>query len=137
MDLISKLQVISQMQVAKVMRQLLSAVECCHRMDVVHRDIKPDNLLFENPDINSRLKVIDFGRSKLLKPQQKLIEKAGSLYYVAPEIISCMEYNQSCDLWSCGIIMFMMLTGAPPFCSPSKDETIALIKQGKVDYSRI
>jgi len=68
--------------VANIMRQLLAAVDYCHKKNIVHRDLKPDNILFEQPDIESTLKVIDFGRSKLIEPNQKLLEKAGSVYIV-------------------------------------------------------
>lgn len=74
-----KLHNLSENQIAKIMRQLLSAVEYCHKLNIVHRDLKPENILFEQPDIDSTLKVIDFGRSKLLKPNQKLLERAGTV----------------------------------------------------------
>eukprot|EP00829_Urostomides_striatus_P009634 TRINITY_DN2126_c0_g1_i1.p1 TRINITY_DN2126_c0_g1~~TRINITY_DN2126_c0_g1_i1.p1 ORF type:complete len:159 (+),score=30.23 TRINITY_DN2126_c0_g1_i1:95-571(+) len=89
---------------AKIMREILIAVDYCHKNNIVHRDIKPENILFEEPDIKSNVKLIDFGRSKILLPTETLMELAGSLYYIAPEVAAGKEYDASCDIWSLSLI---------------------------------
>ncbi len=73
---------ISEREAARILRQILSALEYCHKHHIVHRDIKPENIVLTGGDINSTLKVIDFGRSKILKPQTKLLELAGSVPFL-------------------------------------------------------
>ena len=72
---------LTERQVAKILLQILSAIEYCHKKGIVHRDLKPENILFENKDIDSTIKIIDFGRSKILKPKEMLCELAGSVKY--------------------------------------------------------
>jgi len=119
---------------AFIMKQLFSVIEYCHTMNVVHRDLKLENLMIKGKDIENGIKVIDFGRSKILKPQSKIKELAGSLYYVAPEVISNQEYDAKCDMWSAGVILCILLTGKPPFLGKSKEETIKLIQKGEVNF---
>ena len=101
------------------------------------RDLKPENILFKGKRIDSPLKIIDFGKSKILKYNQKVTELAGSLYYVAPEVLSGNAYNETCDLWSCGTLLYMMLIGHPPFFGDNHRIVAMQIKEGKVDYTSI
>jgi len=133
----SDLRFFTEKDACLIMKQILSAVEYCHEKKIAHRDIKPENCVFEGKDIDSTLKVIDFGRSKILKPKNEISDKAGSLYYVAPEVLSNRNYNEKCDMWSCGVIMYLMISGFPPFNSTNRKEIIELIKKGIVDYSGI
>merc|ERR1719421_1485189 len=98
---------------ASTMRQMLLAVRYLHANHVAHRDLKLENFLYESPDTD-RLKLIDFGFSKFWDDAQKLTQSCGSLHYVAPEVLRC-SYTQSCDLWSLGVLVFILLTGSPPF----------------------
>jgi calcium-dependent protein kinase len=109
----------------------------CHKKSIVHRDLKPENILFEGNSIESTVKVIDFGRSKILLPNQKIAERAGSLYYMAPEVVQMREYNEQCDIWSTGVILYLLLAGEPPFYAPSREETIQLITLGKPKFDSI
>eukprot|EP01083_Nonionella_stella_P098330 276474_1 len=100
---------------ANVIKQLLSALRYMHDDNgIVHCDLKPDNILFLTKDENSPLKVIDFGMSKVLPRLQYLTNLCGTPYYTAPEIIKG-DYAHGCDMWSTGVIMFVMLFGFPPF----------------------
>lgn len=88
-------------------------------MNVCHRDLKPENFLYENKDDNSDIKIIDFGLSKILDAGskyglQRMKTKAGTPYYISPEVLTG-NYDKSCDMWSAGCIMYILLCGYPPF----------------------
>ncbi len=101
----------------------------------MHRDLKPENILLQTDQIETGLKVIDFGRSKLLRMEQKLVDLAGSIYYVAPEVISGQGYNELCDIWSCGVILYMIIAGEPPFYNGTQEQIKDQIKCGRVQYT--
>ena len=84
-----------------------------HDLGVVHRDLKPENILFDR-DLSS-VKLIDFGMSKILEEENTLMNtKLGTPYYISPEILKG-KYDKSCDMWSIGVITYVLLTGEPPF----------------------
>ncbi|XP_020108493.1 calcium/calmodulin-dependent serine/threonine-protein kinase 1-like isoform X1 [Ananas comosus] len=97
-----------------VMVQILSIVSFCHLQGVVHRDLKPENFLFSSKDDNSTLKVIDFGLSDFVKPDERLNDIVGSAYYVAPEVLH-RSYGTEADMWSIGVIVYILLCGSRPF----------------------
>ncbi|KAF1877841.1 hypothetical protein Lal_00038150 [Lupinus albus] len=98
-----------------VIIQILSAVAFCHLQGVVHRDLKPENFLFDSKDENSTsLKVIDFGLSDYVKPDERLNDIVGSAYYVAPEVLH-RSYGTEADMWSIGVIAYILLCGSRPF----------------------
>eukprot|EP01022_Parablepharisma_sp_SALTPOND_P019739 TRINITY_DN3411_c0_g1_i1.p1 TRINITY_DN3411_c0_g1~~TRINITY_DN3411_c0_g1_i1.p1 ORF type:complete len:545 (-),score=58.97 TRINITY_DN3411_c0_g1_i1:101-1735(-) len=134
LSFLTKYKSIRERDAANFLRQLLSALDYCHRNHIVHRDIKPENIVLEKPGITSALKVIDFGRSKILKPQAKLLEFAGSLFYLAPEVAANEEYDEKCDVWSAGVILYLLICGKPPFYGANKEETLSLIKKGTVTF---
>lgn len=84
--------------------------------------------------MESNIKIIDFGTSKFLNPSEKLSEVTGTAYYIAPEVIS-NNYDEKCDVWSCGIIMYMLLTGTVPFTGKTSKEILNKIKKNSVTYS--
>ncbi|KAM4079891.1 hypothetical protein ACJW30_09G149100 [Castanea mollissima] len=97
-----------------VMVQILSVVAYCHLQGVVHRDLKPENFLFTSKDENSPLKAIDFGLSDYVKPDERLNDIVGSAYYVAPEVLH-RSYQTEADMWSIGVIAYILLCGSRPF----------------------
>ncbi|XP_062120002.1 CDPK-related kinase 4-like [Humulus lupulus] len=94
--------------------QILSVVAFCHLQGVVHRDLKPENFLFTTRDEDAPLKVIDFGLSDFIRPEQRLNDIVGSAYYVAPEVLH-RSYSTEGDLWSIGVITYILLCGSRPF----------------------
>lgn len=97
-----------------VLIQILSVVAYCHLQGVVHRDLKPENFLFSSEDENSTLKAIDFGLSDYVKPDERLNDIVGSAYYVAPEVLH-RSYGTEADMWSIGVIAYILLCGSRPF----------------------
>ncbi|XP_019187250.1 PREDICTED: CDPK-related kinase 7-like [Ipomoea nil] len=97
-----------------VMVQILNVVAYCHLQGVVHRDLKPENFLFTTKDERSPLKAIDFGLSDYVKPDERLNDIVGSAYYVAPEVLH-RSYGTEADMWSIGVIAYILLCGSRPF----------------------
>jgi calcium-dependent protein kinase len=122
---------------AHIMRQLLSAVRFCHLNNVIHRDLKPENILIETENERRKdffsIKVIDFGTSEY-KRRKKLTELIGTSYYIAPEVLN-NNYNEKCDLWSCGVILYILLSGRPPFYGKTDEEIFERIKLGKFNIN--
>ncbi|KAJ8770408.1 hypothetical protein K2173_015022 [Erythroxylum novogranatense] len=104
----------SEEDAKSVMVQILSAVAYCHLQGVVHRDLKPENFLFTSKEENSQLKAIDFGLSDYVKPDERLNDIVGSAYYVAPEVLH-RSYGTEADMWSIGVIAYVLLCGSRPF----------------------
>ncbi|KAJ8769739.1 hypothetical protein K2173_005945 [Erythroxylum novogranatense] len=94
--------------------QILSVVAFCHLQGVVHRDLKPENFLFTTKDEDAPMKIIDFGLSDFIRPDQRLDDIVGSAYYVAPEVLH-RSYSVEADMWSIGVITYILLCGSRPF----------------------
>ncbi|CAK7324259.1 unnamed protein product [Dovyalis caffra] len=94
--------------------QILSVVSYCHLQGVVHRDLKPENFLFTSRDEDASMRIIDFGLSDFVRPDERLNDIVGSAYYVAPEVLH-RSYNLEADLWSIGVITYILLCGSRPF----------------------
>jgi calcium-dependent protein kinase len=109
----------TEAKAAKIIKQVLSAIAYCHKRSLVHCDLKPENIMVEKDDV---VRVIDFGNSALCAKDKKLSSKFGSVYYVAPEVLGG-SYNEKCDVWSIGVILFLLLCGKPPF-NGSTDQII-------------
>uniref|UniRef100_A0A4X1SS38 Ribosomal protein S6 kinase alpha-5 n=2 Tax=Sus scrofa TaxID=9823 RepID=A0A4X1SS38_PIG len=114
----------SETEASYIMRKLVSAVSHMHDVGVVHRDLKPENLLFTDENDNLEIKVIDFGFARLKPPDnQPLKTPCFTLHYAAPELLNHNGYDESCDLWSLGVILYTMLSGQVPFQSNDKSLT--------------
>jgi calcium-dependent protein kinase len=103
----------SERDAANIFQQVMSCIQYCHNHNICHRDLKPENLLYLNPgsENDNRIKVIDFGLSQ---HSNRLKTKVGTAYYVSPEILTG-QYTQLCDIWSAGVILYILLSGDPPF----------------------
>jgi calcium-dependent protein kinase len=122
----------SEKEAAIIMEQLLSAVMYIHAKGIVHRDLKPENILLENnkEKKNFYIKIIDFGTSNFFDKSTKLNLKVGTPYYIAPEVLM-KSYTNRCDMWSCGVIMYILLTGTPPFNGNDEEEIMKNVLIGK------
>lgn len=119
---------ISETTTRNIIRKLLSAVEYLHYFGIIHRDIKPDNVIIDRDfegDDSYEIKLIDFGLSKIIGPKGICSDVVGSLGYVAPEVISFYPYSFESDLWSIGIITYLMIAKRLPFDSKVSAEEIA------------
>jgi calcium-dependent protein kinase len=95
----------------------------------ISRDLKPENLLFESNSLNANLKVIDFGTSRKFDNNTRMTKKLGTPYYIAPEVLS-ENYNEKCDIWSCGVILYILLCGYPPFTGKNEKEIFDKVLKG-------
>ena len=141
----------------------MHAINYMHKNKICHRDLKPENFLFKTKEKDSQIKVIDFGLSKVFGEDlfkiNETVEKqtlfkiskgkrkrkggkdvlmntrAGTPYYIAPEVIAG-EYNESCDIWSVGVILYVLLCGYPPFYGDNDNDIMHSVRVGKYDFPR-
>jgi len=132
-DKIVQSQHFTEKDAAKTMKQILSAVNHCHKNKIVHRDLKPENILLESKKADSIIKIIDFGTSSAYNPDKKLNQKFGTPYYIAPEVLK-KRYDEKCDVWSCGVIMYILLCGFPPFNGKTDNEILQSVLKGHVSF---
>lgn len=135
-DLMDKLESsVCELDAAKYMSQILSAVSYMHRNHIMHRDLKPENVMLETKAQGSPIKVIDFGQSCQFTKGAYLSERAGTFWYVAPEVLR-RKYDHKADVWSCGVLMYVLLSGKPPFYGNNELQTFAMIESGKFDFPK-
>ena len=125
-DLLAKLQereVYTESEARTVSRRLLEAIDYCHRNRICHRDIKPENVLLVDVTDDTKIKLGDFGCAKRLNGKKNLHTLCGSPQYVAPELYIHADdgYDERCDLWSAGIVMYILLGGYAPFEGANED----------------
>ena len=122
----------SEKDAAIIFEQVMSCIAYCHNRNICHRDLKPENLLYLNAgdEKDNRIKVIDFGLSQAC---DRLKTKVGTAYYVSPEILSG-NYTHLCDIWSAGVILYILLSGDPPFNGANDNEIYTKIAQMKFSF---
>ena len=125
-------QMYSEKDAANIIQQVMSCIQYCHNNNICHRDLKPENLLYLNSgsETDNRIKVIDFGLSQHTK---RLKTKVGTAYYVSPEILTG-KYTELCDIWSAGVILYILLSGVPPFNGPSDQVIYQKIMEMKFTF---
>ena len=125
-------QMYSEKDAANIIQQVMSCIQYCHNNNICHRDLKPENLLYLNPgsERDNSIKVIDFGLSQHTK---RLKTKVGTAYYVSPEILTG-KYTELCDIWSAGVILYILLSGVPPFNGPSDQVIYQKIMEMKFTF---
>ena len=138
-QLISKKKILTEIQCAYIMYQVLSAIKYCHKMKIMHRDLKPENILIYKHNTENDfydVKICDFGTSQIFKRGEWQSQPCGSVYYVAPEVLQ-KKYNSKCDLWSCGVIMYMLLSNKAPFGGRSDRDIIRNVMGGEYNKNFI
>merc|ERR1719356_1767290 len=122
-------------QAALLMQQIIRAVYYMHQNSICHRDLKPENFLFTSKDSieKNTLKIIDFGLSCKFGPGQTLTTKAGTPYYVAPQVLDG-KYDELSDIWSVGVIMFVLIAGYPPFYGDTDNEVLQKVRAGNFTF---
>jgi len=128
-DRIAAARHFTERDAAIFMKQILSGVHYLHSHNIIHRDLKPENLLLVN-QTTCDLKLIDFGLSCRFEKDETFSAKAGTCFYIAPEVLAG-RYNESCDYWSCGVILYIMLCGYPPFDGDDDKKVMDKVKRGE------
>ncbi|KAJ4965737.1 hypothetical protein NE237_017586 [Protea cynaroides] len=123
----------SERKAAELTNIIVGVVEACHSLGVIHRDLKPENFLLVNKDDDFSLKAIDFGLSVFFKPGQIFTDVVGSPYYVAPEVL-CKHYGPESDVWTAGVILYILLSGVPPFWAETQQGIFDAVLKGNIDF---
>ena len=128
---------LKETEVANIIYQIAQGVKYLHKFGIIHRDLKPDNIMIMSNNRNNEdiiIKIMDFGFSKIVSKEEKLMEGFGTLYYAAPELIQNLPYNLEIDVWSLGVIIYYMFTGCYPFNGKLEDEIEEKILEENVEF---
>jgi calcium/calmodulin-dependent protein kinase I len=134
LDRVSSDAPLPEPEAAALAKELLEAIAACHHRGVAHRDIKPDNIMF---DMNGELKLADFGSAAWfggLDGEQKMEGIVGTPYYVAPEVISGRRYSEKVDVWSAGVVIYMLLSGTAPFDGESAGDIFEAVLRANLRF---
>ncbi|KAM9345803.1 serine/threonine kinase 17a like [Symphorus nematophorus] len=126
----------TEKDVIRLAKQILTGVAFLHRNNVVHLDLKPQNILLTSARPLGDIRIVDFGLSRRMDNITEVREILGTPEYVAPEILSYEPISTATDMWSIGVLTYVMLTGASPFLGDDKQETFLNISQVNIDYSQ-
>lgn len=135
-DLLQKIRSCRHMPhglVLKIMKQILIGVSYMHNLKIVHRDLKPENILIREKDGEVLIKIIDFDTAGKLSENGTISGALGTVNYMAPELLD-NEYNEKCDMWSVGIIMYTLLTGEAPYKGLSDHQILTNINRMRIDF---
>ncbi|EEE64198.1 calcium-dependent protein kinase 14 [Oryza sativa Japonica Group] len=119
---------------SSLLRTIVEIIHTCHSMGVIHRDLKPENFLLLSKDEHAPLKATDFGLSVFFKEGEVFRDIVGSAYYIAPEVLK-RSYGPEADIWSIGVMLYILLCGVPPFWAESEHGIFNSILRGHVDFS--
>jgi len=137
---IEESQGFSERDAAEIVAEICSAVKFLHDRNIAHRDLKPENLLFSSKGKKATLKLTDFGFAKEANNRDTLKTPCYTPYYVAPEVLGSKKYDLSCDIWSLGVIIYILLCGFPPFFStqglPMSPGMKKRIRLGQFDFPK-
>jgi calcium-dependent protein kinase len=125
-------RVYSEREAAAMFRTMVRTVAYCHSLGVMHRDLKPENFVMASQDEDAAIKAIDFGLATYFEPNEKFTEKLGSACYMAPEVIK-HNYSKEADIWSIGVILYILLSGRPPFYGSSEEAIYRSIVRQHID----
>ena len=112
----------SEKRAAEIIYQLAKGLKYLHKYGIIHRDLKPDNIMLTEASDKGNVKIMDFGLSKILGKKEKSTDGFGTLTFVSPEVLVRKPYNKEVDIWSLGVILYLMLSGELPFDDPDDNE---------------
>mmetsp|Transcript_39035 Transcript_39035/g.49845 ORF Transcript_39035/g.49845 Transcript_39035/m.49845 type:complete len:217 (+) Transcript_39035:452-1102(+) len=122
-----------EIEVITLVKQMLQAIGHCHSNGIVHRDVKPENFLFREQG-SFHLVLIDFGFSRSFSLEEELMKsRVGTIFYMAPEVLA-KKYNEKCDIWALGVIMYVLLCGYFPFNGEDDSETMEAILSNQIQF---
>jgi len=124
----------SERQATNIMSQIANGVKYLHQYGIAHRDLKPDNIMITQQNDYGVIKIMDFGLSKILSPNERMVDGYGTLSYVAPEVLLRTPYNKEVDIWSMGVILFYMLSGKLPFRGHKEQEVAEKIVYDPLEF---
>ncbi|GMI70465.1 calcium-dependent protein kinase 24 [Hibiscus trionum] len=125
----------SERAAASVTKSILEIVKVCHDHGVIHRDLKPENFLLADESETAPIKAIDFGLSIFYESGERFSDIVGSPYYMAPEVLR-RDYGEEVDIWSIGVILYILLCGVPPFWAETEEGIAHAIIKGEIDFQR-
>ena len=125
----------SEKMVATIFKQIVSGITYCHENNICHRDLKPENIIFTHKDDETSLKIIDFGLSTIFEKNKKMTSSIGTIYYMAPEVF-LGKYTEKCDVWSLGVLLFILISGRPPFRGENDFETMNSIINDEINFTK-
>ncbi|XP_015694199.1 calcium-dependent protein kinase 17 [Oryza brachyantha] len=123
----------SEHEAAVLFRYLMEVVAHCHSKGIVHRDLKPENILLVSKSPSSPIKLADFGLATYIQPGRSLSGMVGSPFYIAPEVLAG-GYNEAADVWSAGVILYILLSGIPPFWGKTKSKIFECIRSTELRF---
>ncbi|KAL8119575.1 calcium-dependent protein kinase-like [Apium graveolens] len=123
----------SERAAATICRQIVNVVHVCHFMGIMHRDLKPENFLLDSQGEGAMIKATDFGLSVFIEEGKVYRDIVGSAYYVAPEVLK-RSYGKEIDIWSAGVILYILLCGVPPFWAENEKGIFDAIQEGEIDF---
>eukprot|EP00879_Flechtneria_rotunda_P004238 GHRR01004486.1.p1 GENE.GHRR01004486.1~~GHRR01004486.1.p1 ORF type:complete len:457 (+),score=158.20 GHRR01004486.1:244-1614(+) len=132
-DHIVEAQHFSERKAAQIFQKMVEVVNHCHELGVMHRDLKPENFLLTSKSSDSELKLTDFGLGVFFKHGERFRDLVGSPYYVAPEVLR-KNYSHEADMWSLGVILYILLSGLPPFWGDTEDQIFKMVLKGAIDF---
>jgi len=133
-DKIVELGSYSEKDAANLVAKMVSAIDYLHEIDIVHRDLKPENLLLKDKNSISEVKLADFGLSKIVSAQVMMQTACGTPGYVAPEVLLAKGYDKEVDMWSIGVITYILLCGFPPFYNEKLQLLFEQIMKADYDF---
>ncbi len=132
-DRIIKQGKFSEAEAANIMEKILSAISYLHNLGICHRDLKPENFIFSSNESDAEIKIIDFGLATRQLKEGQMNDVVGTPYYVAPEVLDGV-YTNACDVWSMGVIFYIMLSGKPPFSGETSSEVLGKVTRAPVCF---
>lgn len=134
-DQIIEKEKFSENEAREIITPIFDALIYCHALGIVHRDIKPENLLFSSKDpMTAIIKVSDFGLARFVDNETLATTTCGTPGYVAPEVLMQQPYHDACDFWSLGVVLFILLSGVPPFFDEDNFELFEKIKRAEFHF---